>query len=713
MQETNTMQDVLIPISPEVKLGVRVQVQVTHFLSPTKFWVKIDDDSIQSEPLPDLHISPAHFYSVDIGTFCVAHLGNCIGAVRACVLDVVKDCGDLDTIAEVFCVDFGFTTLVGMDRLHPIPEDQAQVPCQAIPCCLRRLTATAKGLWEGWRPSRGAKFEAVFHCVSAVGTYHVDLLTVYETKDGALRVNVAEDLERKGQADMITYPFKARTDPIPSSMCDTQPISEQQTSSESNESSDVPPACIPAGSIVNIKVTYVLTPQHWYGQWLPLTDELNKLESLLYEYEDIPALPHEVNRGSHWVLREPRKSRGFRVAVERCPGVTTEMANVQVFYIDYGNRKTVPVNCLLRMKPAVVQFPAMASRYCLDSVQPVGRVWRKEALRDFEDLVYTEQPLTAQIVQKTCSDTVVLNVKLWNKTVDVEVGQALVSRGYAARHSMFPTRFVLAETRRESLEKDEVMWVDNEAWMEFDINTASNKVARGGLKRKVHLHLPPQLEMPGDGQKVLVQVSAACSPGAFYVILPYGVQNVDQLVGGVSEKGTCPNLRMLCNKLDEHYGRTTPDKLQSIFQDEIVAALERKRNCWHRARVTNIRGTTLEVLFVDFGFKRNVDLQDVRELTPEFLQLPFQAVKCHMHGLQPRCSPGAKMWSNQSHQAFVGLVSRQVLLCEVVKAFSELLQVRLFVLHQGRLQSVGDSLVIDGHAQYCLRTHTNAPLPAE
>lgn len=49
---------------------------------------------------------------------------------------------------------------------------------------------------------------------------------------------------------------------------------------------------------------------------------------------------------------------------------------------------------------------------------------------------------------------------------------------------------------------------------------------------------------------------------------------------------------------------------------------------WYRARVINTRGKKIIVAYVDYGNEQEVDVLDLRTITPELISLPAQAMKC-------------------------------------------------------------------------------------
>lgn len=51
-------------------------------------------------------------------------------------------------------------------------------------------------------------------------------------------------------------------------------------------------------------------------------------------------------------------------------------------------------------------------------------------------------------------------------------------------------------------------------------------------------------------------------------------------------------------------------------------------NNWYRARVRDTRGSRVVVAYVDYGNEQEIDVSDLRTITPELIRLPAQALKC-------------------------------------------------------------------------------------
>jgi tudor domain-containing protein 2 len=98
-------------------------------------------------------------------------------------------------------------------------------------------------------------------------------------------------------------------------------------------------------------------------------------------------------------------------------------------------------------------------------------------------------------------------------------------------------------------------------------------------------------------------------------------------------------LDALAREMNAVYPCLGADELsvENVVVGDIVCALFRHDSSWYRARVEEvISDTEIEVHFVDFGDNDRITYQQIKKLRSEFLQLPFQAVECGLHGIKPK-----------------------------------------------------------------------------
>ncbi|CAH2039405.1 unnamed protein product, partial [Iphiclides podalirius] len=66
---------------------------------------------------------------------------------------------------------------------------------------------------------------------------------------------------------------------------------------------------------------------------------------------------------------------------------------------------------------------------------------------------------------------------------------------------------------------------------------------------------------------------------------------------------------------------------------------------WYRARVRDTKGNKVVVAYVDYGNEQEVDISDLRTITPDLIRLPAQALKCALKGFENK--PVETKTSNQ------------------------------------------------------------------
>ncbi|KAM7301731.1 uncharacterized protein ISCGN_017248 [Ixodes scapularis] len=214
------MQVPLIPELTCIPMKVPLPVWVSNFICPTKFWLRLKDNKHRDPYIRDfVRGQTKHFYTLNVGAYCVADTGRNFDLARAFVLDVQKDGFGMPISAEVCCVDCGLSLVLGMTKLFPLSEIDAKIPCLTVPCSLRRLTSPSSTRLRDmvdWCVTPGAELEAVFYGTSEAGMYQVDMF-VMTGENGQERMNVAKDIDR-GIATRIWYPHPPQRGKITASL---------------------------------------------------------------------------------------------------------------------------------------------------------------------------------------------------------------------------------------------------------------------------------------------------------------------------------------------------------------------------------------------------------------------------------------------------------------------------------------------------------------
>ncbi|XP_019947409.2 tudor domain-containing 6 [Paralichthys olivaceus] len=100
-------------------------------------------------------------------------------------------------------------------------------------------------------------------------------------------------------------------------------------------------------------------------------------------------------------------------------------------------------------------------------------------------------------------------------------------------------------------------------------------------------------------------------------------EELDKITSGVSEVGNAADRR-----------HVDPDALSPGCPCIVLFSED---HLWYRAKVIDMEGDKLSVLFVDYGNKSQVNVTDVREMPPHLVEAPPQAFLCELEGFDSSC----------------------------------------------------------------------------
>ncbi|NWQ64424.1 TDRD1 protein, partial [Neopipo cinnamomea] len=247
---------------------------------------------------------------------------------------------------------------------------------------------------------------------------------------------------------------------------------------------------------------------------------------------------------------------------------------VLVDYVDYGNSDSVPLTKLRPVIPALMDLPAQAIRCSLAGVKPPLGTWTSEGTSFMKKLV-KDKVFTVKVVDKEGSTYVVELVDA-SVTPAINVSSLLLEEGCAAEES------------------------------------------RAAL---------PAVTMSDDKQEKAVQGTVLTKlKSAYLVDLIFFFFLISELLA----------LNSLNKSVSEYCQKTPPDVFKPENGEPCCAFFSEDGN-WYRAVVQNITsGGTVQVSFVDYGNVEEVPLDKIRQISPSFLKLPFQSIKCWLSGIKPR-----------------------------------------------------------------------------
>ena len=149
----------------------------------------------------------------------------------------------------------------------------------------------------------------------------------------------------------------------------------------------------------------------------------------------------------------------------------------------------------------------------------------------------------------------------------------------------------------------------------------------------------------GDKENVLV--TAVETPTTIWGQLIRNTEDVDKLM----------------DRLYETYSTTPPQTIE-VLKGDLVAAQFTLDEGWYRAIVRDVNTTenSVKVFYIDYGNNETVETERLRELKPEFLRLPAQAVSFSLHGVDIN-----RQWSSAEVTRLEGLSLNKVLELSVIE----------------------------------------------
>ncbi|KAF2981222.1 hypothetical protein EK904_014573, partial [Melospiza melodia maxima] len=257
---------------------------------------------------------------------------------------------------------------------------------------------------------------------------------------------------------------------------------------------------------------------------------------------------------------------------------------VLVDYVDYGNSDSLPLTRLRPIIPSLMELPAQAIRCSLAGVKAPS-AQTSECISYLRKLV-KDKVLTVKVVDKESSKSVV-ELTDASSTPVINVSSLLLEEGFAA----------------------EELSMASPAARGSDVEQAKEDTTNKRMCKWIKLTL---------NQTLSVIVCTVYNPGEFYC----QISNSHELLA----------LNSLNKTLSEYCQNTPPDD-----------------GNWYRAVVQKVTSDgRVRVSFVDYGNTEDVPRDNIRQISPSFLKLPFQAIKCWLSGIKP----GNSQWNPEATRRF-------------------------------------------------------------
>nr|XP_037281156.1 RING finger protein 17-like isoform X2 [Rhipicephalus microplus] len=351
-----------------------------------------------------------------------------------------------------------------------------------------------------------------------------------------------------------------------------------------------------------VMVSHIRDPANFYVQLCASATKLQRLQNEINNYcmtqDSKLQSEDEIEVGGMYLAQFLMDNNWYRCRVQRraysdisvVDGTSFRQscANVEVFYVDYGNSEVVPMTRLRRMSPRFERLGHLAIKCSLYNVVPRADVrWKKENNALFGKLTLNRKLILREVERQ--ADTLLVDL--------VDDGEG----GCGEVRASITDALVFLEA-------------------------ASYHLPENRVPEKPQAATRRQYYSPTDlcaGQVVNVVVSCILSPQKMFVQeLGSSVEGMQTMLGEL-----------------QHYCNSESTELDILFEPQVGMVCLAKfphDHLWYRGKIISlVRKTDVEVLFVDYGNQERVPIIWVRRIPDKFMYLPIQAIPVTLADVGP------------------------------------------------------------------------------
>ena len=241
---------------------------------------------------------------------------------------------------------------------------------------------------------------------------------------------------------------------------------------------------------------------------------------------------------------------------------------VEVHFVDYGNYELLPLSRVKKLQADFLSLPPQAVKCALAKIDPLN--------------------------QKLVSDDVM------NRFEELTLDKELV---------------MMADKYDENNGLYEVVLLDTSEGKNLDIGKDLQTIMGPSTKREP-AHVKGVQIQPGTTERVFV--SSATSAAKFSCQLLKMADGLDELM----------------NQMYECYEELSEQQEQMLKPSvgEFCAAKFTLDDGWYRAKVLEVQGSNVSVLYIDYGNSETLSLSRLKALNSKFHSFPSQAIDCSFSG---------------------------------------------------------------------------------
>uniref|UniRef100_A0A3P9MK51 Tudor domain-containing protein 1 n=1 Tax=Oryzias latipes TaxID=8090 RepID=A0A3P9MK51_ORYLA len=601
--------------------GTEIQGAVVEFNSPGRFFFLPEDPKVMEALMSitaELQKKPSSTvgtpYVPCVGEVCSVQFSSDLNWYRGLIQTLAAD----QKTAHVLYIDYGNAENVPVERIKPL--NIATKPY--CPCAMECQIAGVVPIVDSWST------ECCMTVRQLLGGKTLTIKLVDTLKNGRVHtVDIQLSIGKQLSTFLLEqgYAF-AEAAAVGSAPAKKDPSALLEASMENfkrccegkdiNEWAQPPePLTLTIGDRFSVVVSHFQSPTDFIVQKVENAGVIQDLQLKLREHcsrvetqQDFRPAPGTVCCAQFSEDKQWYRAQVLAYSTEK---------SVCVGYIDFGNSEEVDLNHLRPISPALLALPKQAISCILAGVQPVEDSWSEECISTMLRMIANK---TVNVeIQSAHKGKALVAIIEGEGYSEINVAELLISANYAAP-------------------------ADSNTLQQTEETTASAEPPAS----------PPVceplvwscVELPSDGQTVVLSTSAVTSPAEFYCCV--GPTSDGQVL---MELGV--QLKQHCQSDSTYFVPKVGEPCCVKFSGD---------GKWYRAMVKELLGDVVKVNFVDFGHNMIVGKGCLRSITPKLLKLPFQAVRCWLAGVKP---PGSE-WSSEALLWFQNLVDGVQLLARVV-----------------------------------------------
>lgn len=617
-------QDVFL--YPEISAASVETVVVTHVINPHRLFCQLKVFSKELQKLSD-HLSlycegKTSRCSVSpemIGFPCATRRSD--GKWCRSVLQQVFPNGN---VVEVLNVDCGSKECVQVENVRPLPAEFFRMPVVTYICSLYGIADRCVG-WTGSQidflkslllhKTVIAKFEYqnIFEGVYFVtlhGEENVNLNNLFGSRKSCLLEDYAS---QRRQYDHSIQPQHAKDQTLMAPPWVAVGDREIITVVEKLPCED-----LLLNSSQPAVVQHISHPSEFWIQTFNYTNELHEMmERINGLYKDSVTRNLSNPTVGLYCAAEAKDGDFYRAKVVE----VVDEKHIQAFFVDYGNTEVVHWSNVRALPGEFKTLPCLALKCTLAGVKPKDGEWSQGASEYFRHAV-RNATVNVQVAAKYNEDFVVC-LTLNEAKGENDVGVLMCRAGLAEK----------AETSRRPKDRMNALCAPSQPDPRTPHVDSSHQKSQS---------TPP----PTSTEGVIAFKMSAFPVGSFLDVTVSYIESPSnfwcQLVQNTG------NLKLLMHNIQDYYRN-------SDFQPVVDAACVARwpdNGMWYRALVLQPYKTThVKVLLVDYGQTEMVPLCDLRNISPEFLTLPGQALRCSLLNPLDHVSV-AKEWDKEATARF-------------------------------------------------------------